>query len=84
VMVAATKNNQVFPMTEKHHPDARVESIRLRRTMGSSLITDSYGEARYFKSQTFSTIIGVTTSQVDGCIAKHTKVIFVDTILRYF
>ncbi len=53
MMVAATKNNQVFPMTERHHADARVESIRLRRTMGSSLITDSYGEARYFKSQTF-------------------------------
>jgi len=34
-------------MTENHHADARVEAIRLRRFMGSSLITDSFGEARW-------------------------------------
>ncbi|KAJ7932515.1 phosphatase 2C-like domain-containing protein [Mycena leptocephala] len=35
------------PMTENHHADARVEAIRLRRMMGSSLITDSFGESRW-------------------------------------
>jgi protein phosphatase PTC6 len=34
-------------MTEKHHPDTPVESIRLRKMMGTSLITDSFGESRY-------------------------------------
>jgi len=34
-------------MTENHHADARVESIRLRRMMGSALITDSFGESRW-------------------------------------
>lgn len=34
-------------MTEKHHADARVESTRLRRMMGSSLVSDSFGESRW-------------------------------------
>jgi len=34
-------------MTENHHADAHVESIRLRRMMGSALIADSYGETRW-------------------------------------
>jgi protein phosphatase PTC6 len=34
-------------MTENHHADAHVETIRLRRMMGSALITDSFGESRY-------------------------------------
>lgn len=33
-------------MTENHHPDSRVEATRLRRMMGSALITDSFGESR--------------------------------------
>lgn len=37
-------------MTENHHHDSRVESARLRRMMGSSLITDSYGESRYINT----------------------------------
>jgi protein phosphatase PTC6 len=46
VLLCATKGGKVFPMTENHHADAHVESIRLRKMMGSSLITDSYGESR--------------------------------------
>jgi len=47
VLLCATRNGQVFPMTETHHADSHVESIRLRRMMGSSIITDSYGESRW-------------------------------------
>ncbi|KAF8203125.1 phosphatase 2C-like domain-containing protein [Pholiota molesta] len=47
VLLCATKDGSVFPMTETHHADSHVESIRLRRMMGSSLITDSYGESRW-------------------------------------
>ncbi|KAF4623187.1 hypothetical protein D9613_002090 [Agrocybe pediades] len=47
VLLCNTEGGKVFPMTENHHADARVESIRLRRMMGSSLITDSYGESRW-------------------------------------
>ncbi|KAH9486629.1 Protein phosphatase 2C-like protein 4 [Psilocybe cubensis] len=50
VLLCSTLNGQVFPMTENHYPDARIESIRLRRMMGSSLITDSYGESRWMGS----------------------------------
>ena len=47
VLLASTKGGKVLPMTEKHHPDARIEAIRLRRMMGSALITDSFGESRW-------------------------------------
>jgi len=33
-------------MTEDHHADTRTESNRLRK-LGTGLVTDSFGEARY-------------------------------------
>ncbi|KAE9408214.1 protein serine/threonine phosphatase 2C [Gymnopus androsaceus JB14] len=47
VLLCSTNGGRVLSMTENHHADARGESIRLRRMMGSSLITDSYGESRW-------------------------------------
>jgi len=47
VLLCSTDGGQVVPMTETHHADAHVETIRLRRMMGSSLITDSFGESRW-------------------------------------
>ncbi|KAI0788628.1 phosphatase 2C-like domain-containing protein [Abortiporus biennis] len=47
VLLTSTHDGQVTPMTENHHADARVEALRLRRMMGSGLITDSFGEARW-------------------------------------
>lgn len=45
VLLTAT-DGKVTPLTENHHADARVEAIRLRKMMGTGLITDSFGEAR--------------------------------------
>ncbi|KAG7099115.1 hypothetical protein E1B28_000988 [Marasmius oreades] len=47
VLLCSTDGGKVVPMTENHHADSRVESIRLRRMMGSALITDSFGESRW-------------------------------------
>jgi len=47
VLLCSTDGGKVSAMTENHHADARVEAIRLRRMMGSSLITDSFGESRW-------------------------------------
>ncbi|KAF8640786.1 hypothetical protein AX17_000435 [Amanita inopinata Kibby_2008] len=47
VLLCSTHAGDVYPMTENHHPDAHIESIRLRRMMGASLITDSFGETRW-------------------------------------
>ena len=47
VLLTSTDGGKVTPMTENHHAETRVESIRLRRMMGSGLITDSFGEARW-------------------------------------
>ncbi|KAH9944124.1 protein serine/threonine phosphatase 2C [Epithele typhae] len=46
VLLTSTEAGRVTPMTENHHADARVESIRLRRMMGG-LTTDSFGEIRW-------------------------------------
>ncbi|KAF8647960.1 hypothetical protein AX16_006492 [Volvariella volvacea WC 439] len=47
VLLCSTDGGMAFPMTENHHAEAHVETIRLRRMMGSSLITDSFGETRW-------------------------------------
>ncbi|KAF8739338.1 hypothetical protein AX14_009910 [Amanita brunnescens Koide BX004] len=47
VLLCSTAGGQVHPMTENHHPDARIESSRLRRMVGTSLIADSFGENRW-------------------------------------
>ncbi|KAF8634444.1 hypothetical protein AX15_000893 [Amanita polypyramis BW_CC] len=47
VLLCSTNGGHVCPMTENHHADAHVESIRLRRMMGAALITDSFGESRW-------------------------------------
>ena len=45
VLLTSTNGGRVTPMTENHHAEARVESVRLRRMMGG-LTTDSFGEVR--------------------------------------
>lgn len=47
VLLCGTSDCLVRPMTENHHPDTLIEATRLRRMMGSSLITDSFGESRW-------------------------------------
>ncbi|KAG6841926.1 hypothetical protein C0991_005106 [Blastosporella zonata] len=47
VLLCSVNAGRVVPLTETHHADAHVESIRLRRMMGASLITDSFGESRW-------------------------------------
>ena len=64
-------------MTENHHPDTRIEAHRLRRTMGSGLIMDSFGESRYAFIQLPSLDIHLmhdARSQMDGRSGEHTKV----------
>lgn len=65
MLLCSTDGGQVFAMTENHHPDARVEAIRLRRMMGASNIMDSFGESRYVR------ILGIKmwcSFQVDGWV----------------
>ena len=33
-------------MTENHRAEGRIESVRLRRMMGTGVIADSFGDAR--------------------------------------
>ncbi|KAF5385416.1 hypothetical protein D9757_005382 [Collybiopsis confluens] len=57
-LTVAHYGGRAQPMTETHHADARGESIRLRRMMGSSLITDSYGESRWMGALANTRVLG--------------------------
>ncbi|KAF8306045.1 protein serine/threonine phosphatase 2C [Clavulina sp. PMI_390] len=46
VLLCSTETGSAFPMTEDHHADTRLESARLRK-LGTGLVTDSFGEARW-------------------------------------
>ncbi|KAI0756703.1 protein serine/threonine phosphatase 2C [Daedaleopsis nitida] len=46
VLLTSTDAGRVTPLTENHHAEARVESVRLRRMIGG-LATDSFGEVRW-------------------------------------
>ncbi|KAL7285132.1 hypothetical protein ACG7TL_000224 [Trametes sanguinea] len=46
VLLTATDGGTVLPMTEVHHAESRLESVRLRRMVGA-LTTDSFGEVRW-------------------------------------
>jgi protein phosphatase PTC6 len=37
-------------MTENHRAEGRLESVRLRRMMGTGVIADSFGDSRYVYS----------------------------------
>ncbi|EGO05199.1 hypothetical protein SERLA73DRAFT_82709 [Serpula lacrymans var. lacrymans S7.3] len=58
VLLCSTTGGAVFPMTENHRADTRIESIRLRRMMGSALITDSFGESRWMGALANTRAIG--------------------------
>ncbi|KIP12483.1 hypothetical protein PHLGIDRAFT_498487 [Phlebiopsis gigantea 11061_1 CR5-6] len=47
VILTHVNHGTITPMTENHHADTRIEAHRLRKTMGSGLILDSFGEARW-------------------------------------
>ncbi|KAI6008285.1 phosphatase 2C-like domain-containing protein [Pisolithus orientalis] len=58
VLLCSTDGGFVYPMTEDHHPDTPVEATRLRRVMGSALITDSFGESRWMGALANTRAIG--------------------------
>ncbi|CDO73518.1 hypothetical protein BN946_scf185013.g153 [Trametes cinnabarina] len=45
VLLTPADGGKVVPMTEVHHAESRLESVRLRRMVGA-LTTDSFGEVR--------------------------------------
>lgn len=66
VLLCSTNGGSVYPMAEDHHPDTPIEATRLRRMMGSALITDSFGESRYSPRRHPIIVLLITNSQLDG------------------
>ncbi|KAI0304770.1 phosphatase 2C-like domain-containing protein [Russula brevipes] len=47
ILLCATQGGTAFAMTENHRADCRIESVRLRRMMGTGVIADSFGDTRW-------------------------------------
>jgi len=47
IILCSTNGGTAHAMTENHRAEGRVESVRLRRMMGTGYIADSFGDARW-------------------------------------
>jgi protein phosphatase PTC6 len=47
VLLCSATTGRPHAMTDNHHPESRPEATRLRRSPGSALVTDSFGETRF-------------------------------------
>ena len=46
IILCSTDGGTAHLMTENHRAEGRVESVRLRRMMGTGVIADSFGDSR--------------------------------------
>jgi protein phosphatase PTC6 len=60
-------------MTENHRAEGRLESVRLRRMMGTGVIADSFGDSRYVYS-VFNGMRMPISWKVDGRPRKYEEV----------
>jgi hypothetical protein len=60
-------------MTENHRVEGRIESVRLRRMMGTGVIADSFGDVRCVHLS-FAENVKLNSRKVDGCPRKYTEV----------
>jgi len=67
VLLCSTDDGTAHAMTENHRANGRVESVRLRRMMGTGFITDSFGDARCVQSVSLGAQNILISSKVDGC-----------------
>ena len=50
ILLCSSDGGTAFAMTENHRAEGRIESVRLRRMMGTGVIADSFGDARCVQS----------------------------------
>jgi protein phosphatase PTC6 len=46
ILLCSSHGGTAYAMTENHRAEGRIESVRLRRMMGTGVIADSFGDAR--------------------------------------
>ena len=61
-------------MTENHRAEGRIESVRLRRMMGTGVIADSFGDVRCVQSVFLQENLKLISRKVDGRPRKYTQV----------
>lgn len=61
-------------MTENHRAEGRIESVRLRRMMGTGVIADSFGDVRCAQSAFRRKRVKLNGRKVDGRPRKYTEV----------
>jgi hypothetical protein len=50
ILLCSSYSGTAHAMTENHRAGGRIESVRLRRMMGTGVIADSFGDARCVQS----------------------------------
>ena len=50
ILLCSSHNGTAYAMTENHRVEGRMESVRLRRMMGTGVIADSFGDVRCVQS----------------------------------
>jgi protein phosphatase PTC6 len=50
ILLCASHSGTACAMTENHRAEGRIESVRLRRMMGTGVIADSFGDVRCVQS----------------------------------
>jgi hypothetical protein len=73
ILLCSSHGGTAYAMTENHRAEGRIESVRLRRMMGTGVIADSFGDARFVK-YVFRGTHKLTRVKVDGCPRKYTEV----------
>lgn len=61
-------------MTENHRAEGRLESVRLRRMMGTGVIADSFGDSRYAVCSVLHGMRMPISWKVDGRARKYSEV----------
>ena len=73
ILLCPSHSGTVCAMTENHRAEGRIESVRLRRMMGTGVIADSFGDVRCVQ-WSFVEDVKLNSRKVDGRPRKYTEV----------
>jgi hypothetical protein len=73
ILLCPSHSGTACAMTENHRAEGRIESVRLRRMMGTGAIADSFGDVRCVQS-VFVKDVMLNSRKVDGRPRKYTEV----------
>ena len=73
ILLCPSHSGTACAMTENHRAEGRIESVRLRRMMGTGVIADSFGDVRCVNTL-LAENVKLSGRKVDGRPRKYTEV----------